>query len=84
MTTMTLVSTITKWGNSQGIRLNKNLLSLSNMALGDSISITADGQQIIIQKIARKRRSLDELFAGYNGNYQCQEADFGKSVGKEI
>ncbi len=84
MTTMTLISTISKWGNSQGIRLTKDMLSLANMSLGDDISITADGQQIIIQKISKKRRSLEELFAGYEGSYKCHEAASGDSVGKEF
>lgn len=84
MTTMTLISTISKWGNSQGIRLTKDMLSLANMSLGDDISITADGKQIVIQKIIKKRRSLDELFADYEGSYKCQEAASRDSVGKEF
>lgn len=32
----------------------------------------------------KKRRSLEELFVGYEGSYKCQEAASGDSVGKEF
>lgn len=32
----------------------------------------------------KKRRSLDELFADYEGSYKCQKAASGESVGKKF
>ena len=82
-----MMTTIQKWGNSQGVRLPKTILDVLSLQENDPVEITADNNSIIIKKTTRKRRakmSLEERFKNYIGNYQCTEWDTGKPVGKEI
>lgn len=75
--------TLEKWGNSQGIRLPKVLLDELGWSENDELSISKHEDKIIIQK-HNKRKSIVELFDGYNGNYKSEEIDWGETKGKEI
>ena len=65
---MTLLSTISKWGNGQGIRLPKTLLELLKWENNDKLEIIVE----------------NELFANYEKEYQTQEIDWGETEGEEI
>lgn len=45
--------------------------------------IIADKETITLRKLSRPK-SLDELFAGYHGDYQPAEFDAGADVGREV
>ena len=45
---MTVSAVVTKWGNSQGIRLSRDVLSTANLKIGDSIEIIASENEIIV------------------------------------
>ena len=82
-----MVTTIQKWGNSQAIRLPKVILESLLLKENDPVEITTDNDVIIIKKAQRKRRakkSLEERFSEYNGDYQCTEYDWGEPVGNEV
>ena len=82
-----MMTTIQKWGNSQGVRLPKTILDVLFLQENDPVEIVAENNSIIIKKATRKRRakkSLKERFNNYKGNYQCKELDTGKPVGKEV
>ena len=82
-----MITTIQKWGNSQGVRLPKTILDILFLQENDSVEIVAENNTIIIRKPARKRRakkSLEERFKNYTGDYKCAEWDTGKPVGKEV
>ncbi len=81
-----MLTTIQKWGNSKGVRLPKAILDALLLHENDSVEVYAESESIIIRKAARKRRakrSLEERFEGYSGDYQCVEWDTGKPVGRE-
>lgn len=80
-------TTIVKWGNSQGIRLPKNLLETADLSENDTIEIFVKDKEIIIKKASPKNKnfkSITELFEDYNGNYEPVEIDYGKPVGREV
>ena len=82
-----MMTTIQKWGNSQGVRLPKTILDILFLQENDPVEITAENNSIIIKKTTRKRRakkSIEERFINYTGNYICTEWDTGKPVGKEV
>lgn len=81
---MTVNAVITKWGNSQGIRLSRDVLSTANLKIGDSIEIIATENEIMIKKIVKRRPTIDELFSNYDGDYKCEEISVGGTVGKEL
>lgn len=80
-------TTIVKWGNSQGIRLPKFLLDSVNLTDNDTVEVTATDDTIIIKKTEnkRKRETIQEIFAGYDGGFfQTEEIDWGKPQGNEV
>ncbi|MCY7007722.1 AbrB/MazE/SpoVT family DNA-binding domain-containing protein [Fusobacterium simiae] len=83
---MTLLSTISKWGNGQGIRLPKTLLDLLKWENNDKLEIIVEDENIRIKKItpSKKRKNIKELFANYEKEYKTQEIDWGEPEGKEI
>lgn len=75
-------ATIKKWGNSQGILINKSILASTNIIIGDQVSIITDKDKIIIQKTPAKQ-TLEDLFEDYTGTYKCKEISL-EPVGKEF
>ena len=78
-----MYGTIQRWGNSQGIRLPKGALNIADLHENDAVEIVASEQAITIRK-RRAHRTLDELFAGYEGDYRPVEFDAGEDVGLEV
>ena len=46
-----MVSQVAKWGNSQGIRMEKRLLKSLGMSIGDTVQISKNGKDTIISPI---------------------------------
>jgi antitoxin MazE len=76
---------IQKWGNSQGLRISKNLLSDVQLDVGDEVDISVkEGVMIVAPaKRIRGRYNLKDLVARIPKNYQPGEVDWGEKVGKE-
>lgn len=74
---------IQKWGNSQALRLPKALLNQLGLHENDDVEISVSGETLSIRK-APKAKTLDDLFAGYTGDFTCCELDDGGPVGKEV
>jgi len=90
-------STLTKWGNGQGILIPKSLCDKLGLSVGDKVTLELDGNRIDIrpQRATFKRSrniSIDAIFKDWNGAYQPPadwdsagaEVDWGKPAGKEI
>lgn len=45
-----MLTTISKWGNSLGVRIPKNILIASGIREQDDVMISVDGNRIIITK----------------------------------
>ena len=81
-----MITKIQKWGNSQGLRLAKNLLADAQLAVGDEVDINVKDGLIIVTpaKRIRGRHSLKDLVARIPKDYQTDEFDWGKPIGKEV
>jgi antitoxin MazE len=75
------MSKIQRWGNSQGLRLSKELLKTADIAVGDEVKICADKGKIVIEK--SRRYDLAKLIAQLPEDYQVIEEDLGEPVGQE-
>jgi len=77
---------IQKWGNSQGLRLAKNLLADAQLGVGDEVDINVKDGIIIVTpaKPIRGRHKLEDLVARIPKDYQASEVDWGEPVGKEV
>ena len=81
-----MLAKIQKWGNSQGLRLTKNLLTEAQIQVGDEVELSVKRGTIVVSpaKQIRGRYKLEELIARIPENYQNNEIDWGKPVGKEV
>lgn len=43
-----------------------------------------EGEGIVRKKTVERKRSIEELFEGFDGEYNGKEIDCGKSVGNEV
>jgi antitoxin MazE len=77
-------TSIIQWGDSQGIRLPKFLMDSVNITENDTVEVTAQDNSIIIKKVAKKRKTIQERFENFEGSYETAEIDWGKPVGKEV
>ena len=82
---------IKKWGNSQGIRLSKEIISSAGLKENDSVEISVNNGVITIKKVKPKFLTLKErLEAFYNKPIDdiyvesSQEVDVGTHVGNEV
>ncbi len=80
-----MLAKIQKWGNSQGLRLAKNLLADAQLDIGDEVDINVkDGIMLVTPaKRIRGRHNLKDLVKRIPENYQSGEIDWGEPVGKE-
>ena len=78
-----MVSKVQRWGNSQGVRLPKNVLNLAHIAVGDEVEIIVDDQQILVKKVISGKYNLAELVSRIPKGYKAREVNFGRPVGKE-
>ena len=76
---------IQKWGNSQGLRLAKNLLADAQLGVGDEVDISVKEGIMIVTPAnrIRGRHNLKDLVARIPESYQSEKFDWGEPVGKE-
>ena len=77
-------ATTQKLENSQGIRIPKAFLEAVGMAENNSVEPERMNDSTIIKKVEHSSKvTLEEIFAGYEGDYKTENFDWGKPVGKE-
>ena len=82
-----MLAQVKKWGNSQGVRLPKQILKKSYINVGDSVDITVEHGQVIIKAVTvdpRGRYDLKELMAKIAKGSAPEESGFGGPVGDEV
>jgi len=81
-----MVTKIQKWGNSQGLRLARQILEDASISVGDDVKVTVRDGVIVIAPVRHIRggQSLQELVSRIPKNYKPEETDWGKPVGNEV
>lgn len=77
-------TTIQKWGNSQGLRVAKDLLKEAGLQTGTLVNVSVLKDAIIVRKARKKHPSLAELVKRIPKDYKPSEYDWGKPMGKEV
>ena len=74
-------TTVKPWGNSQGIRISKELLSLLGIAVNEEVDLSIEDDRLIIRKPVQ-RKTLEEYAQPYGGKLgPYHEFDFGDGIG---
>ena len=81
-----MMTKIQKWGNSQGLRVSREMLEEVHAAIGDAVEVSVQKGGIFIQPIKRLRGkcNLRQLIAQMPKNYKPGMEEWGKPVGQEI
>jgi antitoxin MazE len=81
-----MITKVQSWGNSQGLRLNKQVLEEAHIAVGDQVALSVRDGVILVAPAKRIRGGCDlrELVARIPRDYKPEEIDWGRPVGKEV
>ena len=75
---------VKEWGNSQGIRLSREILKSAGIELNEVLDVTVSNGVITLVKPFR-HKTLEERAAEYNGKLMLNgEYDWGEPVGREV
>ncbi len=79
-----MTAKISKWGNSQGLRVPKDIMEKLHLHIGDDVELKIEDDKVIIEPIKKEKRkyNLDELIAKMPKNYVAKE-EFETSMGNE-
>jgi antitoxin MazE len=81
-----MITRVQKWGNSQGLRLSKELLAEVHVEVGDSVQVSVQEGSLVITPAHRVRGglSLEDLVARVPKDYRPGELDWGSPTGREV
>jgi len=79
-----MTAKISKWGNSQGLRVPKDVMENLHLNIGDDLNITIEDNKVILEPIKKDipKYDLDSLLAKVPDDYKAYEEITG-TVGKE-
>ena len=81
-----MITKIQKWGNSQGLRLNKELLGDARIEVGDEVNVAVREGEIVVTPLRRVRggHDLRELVSRIPKQDRPEEMDWGPPIGREV
>lgn len=81
-----MITKIQTWGNSQGLRLSKAMLSDANISVGDSVDVAVRDGALVVTPVRRVRggHDLRALVRRIPKGEMPMEYDWGSPVGREV
>ncbi|MBI1882742.1 MAG: AbrB/MazE/SpoVT family DNA-binding domain-containing protein [Chlamydiae bacterium] len=81
-----MVTRVQKWGNSQGLRVSKDVLEKVHITIGDMVDVRVEKGGIFIQPVRqlRGKYSLRELVRQMPKNYKPSLEVWSEPSGKEV
>lgn len=79
-----MITRIQKWGNSNGIRLPKQILKELKWENEDMVNLQRIDNKIVIEKEVYNDINIEELFDGFEGDYEKIKMEWGDPVGEEL
>jgi len=79
-----MTAKISKWGNSQGLRVPKDIMESLQLHIGDNVNITIVDGKVIIEPVRQDipEFNLNELVSKIPEDYKVNE-EFNTKIGKE-
>ena len=80
-----MLTKVQKWGNSQGLRLTKDVLEDAHIQVGDEVDVVVKNGAIVVAPARRIRGKyqLKDLVSRIPAGYEPKEVDWGEPVGRE-
>jgi antitoxin MazE len=81
-----MVTKIQKWGNSQGLRISKQLLENACLAVGDAVVVDVRDGAIVVAPVQqiRGKLNLDDLVRQIPKGYEPTGEVWDGPVGSEV
>lgn len=81
-----MITKVQSWGNSQGLRINKQLLADAGLEIGDEVDAAIQDGSIVITPVKKIRGKyhLKELVKQIPKEYKTEETNWGIPNGKEV
>lgn len=81
-----MITRVQKWGNSQGLRLSKELLLAAEIGVGDAVEVAVHDGSLVVTPVRRVRGAVDleQLVASIPRGYKPGELDWGPPAGREV
>ena len=79
-----MTAKISKWGNSQGLRVPKDVMENLHLNIGDDVNITIEDNKVILEPVKKEipKYNLEELITKMPNNYTPKE-DITSAIGNE-
>lgn len=74
---------IRAWGNSQGIRIPKEILDKLDLKVSDVLNIEIENDAIVLRK-QFVHKTFEERLKAYNGKISISDFDWGEPKGREL
>jgi len=79
-----MTATISNWGNSQGIRLSKEVIKNMKLMIGDKVNVLVENHRIIIEPIKKEKVfDIKKLVSEIPSDYIAHE-EIDNNRGKEV
>ena len=81
-----MVTKVQKWGNSQGLRVSKELLAVAGIDVGDEVEVAVRDGALTVTPVRRVRggHDLRALVSRIPPGARMGEVDWGQPVGREV
>ncbi len=80
-----MLAIISSWGNSQALRVPKDILKELDLSVGDKVNISVVDKKIILepQKLQRKKYNIEKLVKKVPKDYKPHE-EISDKIGLEV
>ena len=76
---------LSKWGNSQGLRIPKEIINLLKVEIGDKFRVFVENNRVILEPIREKKvYNIDELVSQIPSDYKKEPEILSEPMGREI
>jgi antitoxin MazE len=81
-----MLTKVQRWGNSQAVRISRQMLSELSLDVGDAVEIVVRDGSLILTPVRPPRSAirLEDLVAAIDSEHVPEEVDWGPPVGKEV
>ena len=81
-----MITKVQRWGNSQGVRVSKQLLSDVDINVGDAVEVAVRDGVLVVTPMRRVRggHDLRALVRRIPKGYKPETLDWGRPVGREV
>jgi antitoxin MazE len=81
-----MITRVQRWGNSQGLRLARQVLEDARVSVGDDVEVAARDGVIVKAPVKRVcgKVSLQELASRIPDGNKAEETDWSETTGKEV